>query len=334
MDILHVLFCYFRNHKQSQLESFMKTISPKFIFVLVIIIYFVIGVRAQEMSDAYFGQTKPEKLAKPFALEFLSNKLNHYVRSITFTPDGNEAYWPVIDLEARYMRWIVGAKMESGKWTEAKIPSFSKKGWEDDVPCISPDGSKMFFISRRPVYEGDTSFKENIWMMKFVADSWSDPEPLPPVINALGAIHQQLSLDLNGTLYFSCETSGNYGELDIFMSKNINGEYQKSLNLGPEINGKTAQYSPFISSDGSYLIFTRNVEEGWTLFISFRNEDDSWSTPIDIKGNIEGTKDENLDGAYVIADGKYLIFFGEKDTITPYWVSTRFIEELRPKDKR
>jgi Tol biopolymer transport system component len=50
--------------------------------------------------------------------------------------------------------------------------------------------------------------------------------------------------------------SDGYGNYDIFCSKNVNGKFGKSKNLGPLVNSKFRDYSPRISPDGNYLFFT------------------------------------------------------------------------------
>ncbi|MDO8952783.1 MAG: ankyrin repeat domain-containing protein, partial [Draconibacterium sp.] len=248
------------------------------------------------LRNAYFGQKKPGSIAKPFALPMLANRHNYAVRSITFTPDGKEAYWPIIDRQDGYTRWIVGSRIEKGVWTIPQIAPFSKKGFEDDVPCITPNGKHLLFISGRPIEPDNKTYKENIWIMNRVGDHWSDPVPLPETINSLTNIHQQLSVDIYGNLYFSCESPGGLGSLDIYMSKYVNGEFTQPVNLGQVINGTEGEYAPFISPDASYLIFTRNIQNGWTLYISFREQEDGWTTPIDISGNFKGLNKMNVSG--------------------------------------
>jgi ankyrin repeat protein len=285
------------------------------------------------LRNRYFGQKKPGLIAEPFALPMLANRYDYSVRSITFTPDGKEAYWPIIDRKNGYTRWIVGSRIENEVWTIPQIAPFSKKGFEDDVPCITPNGEHLLFISSRPIERDDKTFKENIWIMNRVGDHWSDPVPLPETINSLTNIHQQLSVDIYGNLYFSCDSPGGQGSLDIYISKYINGEFKQPVNLGQVINGYEGEFAPFISPDASYLIFTRMIKDGWTLYISFRKQDDGWTTPIDIRGNLKGLNKINFGESYVTRDSKYLIFYGNNGEIgIPYWISTKIVEELRPKD--
>jgi len=309
--------------------------------ILVLIVTFVgilfvsSEVRSQELTGEYFGQRKPGPEAEPFALSMLSSSQELHIRDVTFSPGGDEAYWTVIDIEDDYKRWIVGSRIENGVWTKPRIASFSDKSYYDDVPCLSPNGRSLFFVSGRPIEKGGKVIKENIWYMNRGGEIWSDPMPLPAAVNSAYEIHQQVSLDLEDRLYFGGEGADGYGSLDIHCSRFVDGEYQPPVNLGQVINGPEAEYAPVISSDGTYLIFTRNLEEGWSLFISFETEDESWTSPTDLREILTEFDNMNLSGSLVTYDGRYLIFFEERDeATTPYWVETSFIEGLRDKALR
>lgn len=278
----------------------------------------------------YFGQASPGAKAEPFALRVLANRHDHYVRSITFSPDGDEAYWPVIDTNNGYRRWIMTSRMENRTWTPPEMASFSKKGNEDDVPFLSPNGSKLLFNSRRPLEQGGAAGKENIWSVTREGDGWSDPIPLQGSVNSSCEIHQLMSLDQDDNMYFGGACGDAYGELDIYFSRHENGEYQQPVNLGPVINSSGAEYGAFVSADGSYLIFTKHIGDGWTLVISFRDQDGTWTPPTDLRESIEGFEGLNLGGGIVTRDSNYLIFFREDETsVTPYWTDAIFVEELR-----
>lgn len=160
-------------------------------------------------------------------------------------------------------------------------------------------------------------------------ENWSEPTPLPGAVNTIGTLHQQVSLDREDSLYFGAESDDGHGSLDIYFSQYADSEYQQPENLGPVVNGPDAEYAPFISPDGDYLIFTRNVEDGWTLFIGFVTGDGPWTPPIDLRENMEGVEGMDLDGAVVTHEGEFLIFFGERDqTAIPCWTETSFFEDL------
>ncbi len=121
-------------------------------------------------------------------------------------------------------------------------------------------------------------------------------------------------------------------EWNIYLSKFQNGNYQLPQVLGPEINSGYNEICPFIDPDESYLIFASNRPGGYggqtDLYISFRNEDQTWTDAINMGFEI------NSKGAFfpfVTLDKKYLFFTAGKPAdigYNPYWISTDIIDSL------
>jgi outer membrane protein OmpA-like peptidoglycan-associated protein len=74
--------------------------------------------------------------------------------------------------------------------------------------------------------------------------------------------------------FFSSENEpGGFGGLDIYMIKrNKFGSWSKPENLGPEINSKYDEDSPFLTFDGRYLYFSSNGEKSIGGYDIFRAE--------------------------------------------------------------
>jgi hypothetical protein len=71
------------------------------------------------------------------------------------------------------------------------------------APFVSPDGRRLLFLSKRPQPGETSSGPERIWVADRIGGGWSDARPLSDVVNAIGGIHWQISVDAAGTLYFS-----------------------------------------------------------------------------------------------------------------------------------
>jgi hypothetical protein len=62
-------------------------------------------------------------------------------------------------------------------------------------------------------------------------------------------------------LIYSADRPGTYGNFDLFISyKKSDGTWTNPKNLGPKINTKHVEWSPGITPDGKYLLFTRRDE--------------------------------------------------------------------------
>ena len=158
---------------------------------------------------------------------------------------------------------------------------------------------------------------------------WSEASPLPTIVNNMFQ-HWQVSVDKKGNLYFG-HRPNNDSNKDIYLSKFINGEFQKPEKLGEMINSELNENNPFISPDGDYLIFSRFKDRkpfNGGLFISFRLKIDNWSEAKPLKQYLDFKYGGNC--AIVTQDGKYLFFLDSyKGEWERYWISAKFIDELK-----
>jgi len=291
------------------------------------------------LRGPYLGQKPPGKTPQQFAVNVFDSTYQGFHSNVIFSPGGKEAYWQLNKGHGSRLQAIFESRYENGIWTKPQVAFFSAlvEGGMDDAPFISPDGKKFFFLSYRPVEKGDQSEKCNIWMMDRTEEGWSNPKPLPPIVNSLKGIHWMLSVDKHGNLYFGTwkPREGGTTTGDIYCSKYENGQFTKPEKLGPEINGPGYNYSPFIAPDGSYLIYSRGEHsKSIKLFICFRKSDGKWTRPRDLSNiiGLDGIKTDILQGdcPLVTQDGKYLFFRDDLNgSLRPFWMEAGFIEELR-----
>lgn len=284
------------------------------------------------LKGEYLGQKKPGSEPELFAKGIISSVRSEHCCCV-FSPDGKEVYWGSsfpIPGSGYTMGKIFFMKRENNKWAIPQPAPFSSE-FGEDVPFFSPDGKKLFFISRRPIEKGGKAGKENIWFVERIEDDWSEPKPVGPAVNSMD-IHWEISVDKDYNLYFASRSGGGKGMNDIYCSKYENGRYQKPENLGELINTELVDDTPFIAPDKSYLIFARLGESnsfgGGDLYISFRKKDGSWTIPKNM-GNRVNSKSHEL-CPIVSSDGKYLFFLsvinGNSDI---YWMDAKIINELR-----
>jgi hypothetical protein len=205
------------------------------------------------------------------------------------------------------------AKRVKGRW---RAPEFFSRG---DVPFISPEGRKLFFVASRPVQGGT---KEVISVRDRLASGWSEPKELSETINSLPRIHWQVSVDRSGNLYFGA--SAERGSR-IYCSEFKAGAYGRPL-LITALKDIEA-FSPYIAPDGSYLIITKVGENGEELLILFKNQDGAWTPAKELSSHL------GIQGIFcpiVTHDGKYLFFVGSIDgAYAPFWAEASFIDDLR-----
>ena len=140
----------------------------------------------------------------------------------------------------------------------------------------------------------------------------------------------RLSASAKGTYVFDDAKSNDV----IRISRLKDGKREEPKLLGKNINSGKWTAHPFIAPDESYLIWDSERVNGYgdsDLYISYRQQDGSWGTAINLgaKVNTDGTES----GAYVSPDGKYLFFNRpiSKNNSGIHWVDAQIIETLRPK---
>jgi hypothetical protein len=288
------------------------------------------------LRGPYLGQEPPGRTPELFAPEvFNPTQFAWYHSVIVFSPDGREAFWS----GGRPKGFAAGgpelglfmARQVHDQWSGPRPFPFLEG--DGDSPAISPDGKKLYFLSAQPIpgREGPKR-KENIWVSERSGGEWSEPQPLPPVINVLD-MHWQISVDRTGNLYFGVwkvdPATDRTLEHDIYVSRIQDGHFQAPERLGPEINGPdTRQFSPYIAPDGDYLLFSRTTKKApfrTTMHLSFLDPKGRWMPPLDISDVLKITGEN----ARVTPDGKYMFFL--RSGLEIYWMDTGFIEELRSK---
>jgi Tol biopolymer transport system component len=200
------------------------------------------------------------------------------------------------------------SRFENGQWSKPEIAPFSGKHF-DKEPFVSPDGSKLFFASLRPV--GGVEKKDprdfDIWVVTKSAGGWGDPAPLPAPVNSTGYDNYP-SVAANGTLYFASAREGGRGRNDLYRARLIDGKYSQVEKLGDIINTPGTDADPYIAPDESYLIFCSDRQGGFgegDLYISY-NRGGAWTEPRNLGAAINTGEFEYT--PLLSPDGKYLFF--------------------------
>jgi len=226
------------------------------------------------------AQVLPEKFQAPLIS-------NSGVFGLTLSPDGKTALW-VQSQGKREKLTIMESMNVNGQWTEPKIALFSDDSgrWKDIDPMFSPDGNLVLFQSNRPVSNADGIPKKDfdIWAVKKTDQGWRAAFHMGSVINT-EASESYASIAKNGNIYFMKDHENQPGNSEIFVSKFVNGKYQKPIDIGMPVNTEQFRESnPFISPDEDYLIYFSSDATGFgevDLYISFF-ENGRWTKPLNL----------------------------------------------------
>lgn len=193
--------------------------------------------------------------------------------------------------EQRFYDAIYFAEITNGSLSNAIniTPQIQSDG-DQYVTSLSYDGNTMY-LSRIGIDDAD------IMTSTYVARRWTKSESIGKPINSrYFESHASISAD-GKRLFFLSNRKESLGGMDIFYSdlKDDGKSWSEPVNLGPTINTKLNEDSPFISLDGKTLYFSSEGHEsigGYDIFYSELDENNNWSTPVPYPYPLNTTDDD------------------------------------------
>ena len=276
------------------------------------------------LEGDYLGQKIPGLEPERFAPGVVSTEKGEL--NSVFSTDGQEFYYSI---QTGPMNWkIMVMKRMNNRWSKAVPASFSGQFSDVDM-AISADGSKLFYSSTRPLEANGVTKKDfDIWMVERSGNDWSKPKNVgAPVNSNESEFYPSLSKD--GIMYFQSVRPDSRGMKDIYLSRPVNGKYEKVDNIGAVINSNLSEGDAFIAPDERYMIFSVDRPDGLglgDLYISFKGQDGIWTAPKNMGDKINSKHHENC--PTLSPDGKFLFFTRNNDI---FWVDAEVIKSLNGK---
>lgn len=277
------------------------------------------------LTGPYLGQKPPGKIPEVFAPGVVSRDADFEHSAAVFSPDGREVFWC-----ARRNRGTEGddgfqrlyyMKVVDGRWTAPQVAPFTQHiHVAVQHPVFSPDGSRLYF-ERAPESSNDDDI--DIYVVERQGEGWSVPVPVSALINS-PAIERLHSVTADGSIYFTRNLMTSNEE--VLVSRFVDGAFAEPERLGADFNSDAMEFAIAIAPNEQYMLISQVGDPRLSdeVFISYRNSDGTWAERI---------KTPYTAGGFLALspDGKYLFMLGEEGI---YWVSTSFIEELRPRSRR
>jgi outer membrane protein OmpA-like peptidoglycan-associated protein len=152
---------------------------------------------------------------------------------------------------------IFFTRKEAGEWSEAQSFKTVNTKYNEGSACLTRDGKQLFFARcNSPDSHGNC----DIFAAELQKDSvWGKVHNLGASINTTSwDSHPSLSHS-GDTLFFSSDRIGGFGLADIYFSvKDKSGKWQKAQNIGPIINTRGNEVSPFFHHKFNVLYFSSN----------------------------------------------------------------------------
>lgn len=144
---------------------------------------------------------------------------------------------------------------QDGEWQWPEEFKNVNTGYNEGSACLSKDGKHLFFSRcNAPGIIGNC----DLLMADIQADSsWGNIRNLGPTINSI-AWDSHPSLSHSGdTLFFASDRLGGFGLSDIYYTiKDASGNWSAAQNIGPIINTRKNEVSPFLHHQFNVLYFS------------------------------------------------------------------------------
>jgi Tol biopolymer transport system component len=217
-----------------------------------------------QFTNLYLAdQKKPGKFENPV---LLSKDLTTYLFEgpSCFSKDGNTIYFTrTIDVSSSKKNkqredttfGIFSATKVRGKWSSVTPFRYNKPDCHTGYPCLSEDGSLLFFCSDGP----DGLGGYDIYVSKRENGQWGKPENLGSNINTdknevFPFLHH------SGRLYFASRGHHQKNDLEIYYTVNENGTWQKPVALESPYNSAGDDYGFIVNAamDTGYFVSDRD----------------------------------------------------------------------------
>ncbi len=306
----------------------MSTLKYSLCFLLIVLLWTGCKkapekIQIQKLNGPYMGQTLKSDKPEIFASGIVNTGM--FTRDMAITPDGKEMYFTICGPKYSFSVIMVSKWMNGKHWAKPEVAWFaSNSKYKYTEPCISHDGSKLYFVTNQPSDTTKDASHYDIWVMDRFDTEWAKPRKLDaPVNSEYNEFFPSLTKD--GSMYFTREMPN--GGNQIMRSRFKNGSFQEPEALPALINCGIDRFNAFIAPDETYLILPvygmsaqqRDVD----YYVFFRNANDQWSKPINMGPRINSPGSDEY-SASLSPDGKYLFFMSAKQNPGFIKKGTRF----------
>lgn len=222
------------------------------------------------------------------------------------SPDGSKMYFTRMEKQED----IFVAERQDSLWGNVRSMEFNSRE-NEGAHTVSADGRFVFFTACNR--EGVMGSCDIFYSAK-TNEGWSKPAGIGLPINSTDWESQPCFAANGMAMLFSSNRPNGYGGKDLYITY-LNKQFQwmEPINLGPEINTKGDEETPFLHADGRTLYFASNGHPsvgGKDLYVSRLGTNGKWSKPVNLGYPINTEGDEA--GLFVALDGKSAFLSSER----------------------
>jgi outer membrane protein OmpA-like peptidoglycan-associated protein len=265
--------------------------------------------------DRYYQQSISIRNNCQFALSRIENPLDFNPRPLAYPINQfKQQYFPVLSADQSSLFFIkrdndeeiyVATRQDDDSWsTPVPIDSAITSEYNEGTCSVSADGRTMVFTS---CMRKDGFGSCDLYITHKIGEHWSVPKNLGRPVNS-SAWDSQPALTADGkTLYYVSNRKGGLGKRDIWVSHYTKeGSWTNPRNLGPSINSRSDDISPFIHVNEQTLFFSTDARPGFggfDIYYSERDTANKWGNPKNFGYPINTYNDEVA--MFITADGAH-----------------------------
>jgi outer membrane protein OmpA-like peptidoglycan-associated protein len=198
----------------------------------------------------------------------LNSKLNN--GPITFNGQFDTAYFSRNILIDRKMSELSSGRNKLGifsavyldnKWTKIRELRLNSEWYNNTMPCLSPDGKRLYFASDRPGGYGGS----DLYYCQWQNDYWSEPINMGSVINTKGNEGYPF-INAAGEFFFSSDGHPGFGGKDIFFSRLSDTIWTKPICLDAPINSEFDDFGICTDTLMNQGYFSSNREKSLDIY--------------------------------------------------------------------
>lgn len=231
------------------------------------------------MDELYFTRRRPEEDNKIYAMKLMDGKWSNPELAFFTTAEGWD-FEPHINPKGDKLYFGSIRPLNDTIGSTGLYQWYCKKetnGWSSPVPLEKPfvDRSVIMFLTSSEngnLYftTGEKGDKPEDWVIynSVMEDGqYTSIKRMGSQINTNGkwTAHSFIAPD-ESYLIYDFKSDKGFGESDLYISFNNNGEWTEPYNMGPEINTDKTEMTPSVSPDGKYLFFHRGEEESGDIY--------------------------------------------------------------------
>lgn len=282
------------------------------------------AVQILDYSRFYLEITSHPVPFNPEVVEGISTPENEYLPILS--PDNMTAYFTrekkmmpdrnsVVQVSRLHELFMTARRNEDGSFAEGEeMPDPFNIYDNEGGATLTADNRVLFYTVCQ--YDKNSGYLNcDIHYSEYANEEWTEIRRLGPQVNKQETWESQPSVSADGkVLYFVSDRPGGYGGYDLYRTvREDDGSWCAAVNMGPVVNSKGNEKSPFIHPDGQTLYYSSDGlmgVGGYDIFFTRLHEDHTVEKPQNLGYPINSPEDEL--GFFVSTDGAKGFFASNK----------------------